>query len=127
MAMAGGPKRCGSGVLRLDPSDPIRPNRDRLVLLAGHASLLLCGLLQLAVDPWQPDVAIRRVRPARQVQGRRRGDGVLTRIGGWMVPSRPGIEAGPSGSTGTASCRLPTALWQESLTVRRGGRKHRCG
>jgi hypothetical protein len=65
----------------------------------------------------------RGVRPARQVRGRRRGDGVLTRIGGWMVPSCPRIEACPSGSTGTASCRLPTALWQESLTVRRGGRK----
>src|SRR5439155_26055637 len=34
-------------ILRYDPSDPIWPNRDRFVLSAGHASMLLYGLLNL--------------------------------------------------------------------------------
>src|SRR2546423_3374093 len=41
--------------LRFDPSNPIWPNRDRFVLSAGHASMLLYSLLHLtkvqAVDP----------------------------------------------------------------------------
>ena len=41
--------------LRFDPSDPIWPNRDRFVLSAGHASMLLYSLLHLAkVRPWTP-------------------------------------------------------------------------
>ena len=35
-------------VLRFDPQDPIWPNRDRFVLSAGHASMLLYGLLYLS-------------------------------------------------------------------------------
>src|SRR5262245_29795185 len=34
--------------LRFDPQDPIWPNRDRFVLSAGHASMLLYSLLHLA-------------------------------------------------------------------------------
>jgi transketolase len=34
--------------LRYDPEDPIWPNRDRFVLSAGHASMLLYSLLHLA-------------------------------------------------------------------------------
>jgi len=34
--------------LRFDPSDPLWPNRDRFVLSAGHASMLLYSLLHLA-------------------------------------------------------------------------------
>jgi len=34
--------------LRFDPHDPIWPNRDRFVLSAGHASMLLYSLLHLA-------------------------------------------------------------------------------
>jgi transketolase len=34
--------------LRFDPSDPIWPNRDRFVLSAGHASMLLYSMLHLA-------------------------------------------------------------------------------
>jgi transketolase len=41
--------------LRFDPDEPIWPNRDRFVLSAGHASMLLYSLLHLtgvkAVDP----------------------------------------------------------------------------
>src|SRR5437870_1976803 len=35
-------------LLRFDPDDPIWPNRDRFVLSAGHASMLLYALLHLA-------------------------------------------------------------------------------
>lgn len=35
-------------ILRYDPQDPIWPNRDRFVLSAGHASMLLYSLLHLA-------------------------------------------------------------------------------
>src|SRR5215471_10644847 len=35
-------------VLRFDPMDPIWPNRDRFVLSAGHASMLLYSVLHLA-------------------------------------------------------------------------------
>src|SRR5260221_2643647 len=34
--------------LRFDPAEPIWPNRDRFVLSAGHASMLLYSLLYLA-------------------------------------------------------------------------------
>jgi transketolase len=34
--------------LRFDPEDPIWPNRDRFILSAGHASMLLYSLLHLA-------------------------------------------------------------------------------
>jgi len=34
--------------LRFDPDDPIWPDRDRFVLSAGHASMLLYSLLHLA-------------------------------------------------------------------------------
>src|SRR5690242_17155256 len=43
--------------LRYDPSDPLWPNRDRFVLSAGHASMLLYALLHLA--------AVRRVEAGR--------------------------------------------------------------
>src|ERR1700687_5313926 len=36
------------GFLRYDPSDPLWPNRDRFVLSAGHASMLLYSVLHLA-------------------------------------------------------------------------------
>jgi len=36
------------GILRYDPADPLWPNRDRFVLSAGHASMLLYALLHLA-------------------------------------------------------------------------------
>ena len=34
--------------LRFDPADPIWPGRDRFVLSAGHASMLLYSMLHLA-------------------------------------------------------------------------------
>src|SRR4051794_38744246 len=55
MAMAPVAYELGQRHLRCDPEDPTWPNRDRFVLSAGHASMLLYSLLHLArvkaVDP----------------------------------------------------------------------------
>ena len=48
--------------LRFDPQDPIWPNRDRFVLSAGHASMLLYALLHLA--------GVNAVNPAVRGAGR---------------------------------------------------------
>ena len=48
--------------LRFDPEDPIWPNRDRFVLSAGHASMLLYSLLYLA--------GVKAVDPEYEVLGR---------------------------------------------------------
>jgi len=48
MAMAPAAYTLWSRYLRYDPADPTWPNRDRFVLSAGHASMLLYGLLHLA-------------------------------------------------------------------------------
>ena len=47
--------------LRFDPTDPIWPNRDRFVLSAGHASMLLYSLLHLA--------GVRAVNPSYEQLG----------------------------------------------------------
>jgi transketolase len=62
-------------ILRFDPDDPIWPNRDRFVLSAGHASMLLYSILHLtetkAVDPdyeilGRPSVSLDDIRTFRQ-------------------------------------------------------------
>ena len=47
MAMAPVVYTLWQSFLRLDPEDPIWPNRDRFVLSAGHASMLLYAMLHL--------------------------------------------------------------------------------
>src|SRR4051812_45510618 len=47
--------------LRFDPEHPIWPNRDRFVLSAGHASMLLYSLLHLA--------GVKAVNPKYEVLG----------------------------------------------------------
>ena len=63
--------------LRFDPEDPIWPNRDRFVLSAGHASMLLYSLLHLAgvkaVNPkyevlGRPSVALEDIERFRQIE-----------------------------------------------------------
>jgi transketolase len=65
--------------LRFDPDDPIWPNRDRFVLSAGHASMLLYSLLFLArvkaVDPdyeivGQPAVSLDDIKNFRQLDSK---------------------------------------------------------
>ena len=68
--------------LRFDPADPIWPNRDRFVLSAGHASMLLYALLFLAevqaVDPeyevvGEPAVSLEDIKSFRQLDSRAPG------------------------------------------------------
>ena len=63
-------------VLRFDPDDPIWPNRDRFVLSAGHASMLLYAMLHLtrvkAVDAryerlGEPAVTLEDIKRFRQI------------------------------------------------------------
>jgi transketolase len=68
--------------LRFDPAHPIWPNRDRFVLSAGHASMLLYSLLYLAevqaVDPdyetlGEPAVGLGDIERFRQLDSRAPG------------------------------------------------------
>jgi transketolase len=68
--------------LRFDPEDPIWPGRDRFVLSAGHASMLLYSLLHLAgvraVDPdyeivGEPAVSLDDIESFRQLDSRAPG------------------------------------------------------
>ena len=68
--------------LRFDPAAPIWPNRDRFVLSAGHASMLLYSLLHLtkvqAVDPdyevvGQPSVSLEDIENFRQLDSKTPG------------------------------------------------------
>jgi transketolase len=68
--------------LRFDPADPIWPGRDRFVLSAGHASMLLYALLHLAdvqaVDPdyetlGRPSVSLADIESFRQLGSRAPG------------------------------------------------------
>jgi transketolase len=68
--------------LRFDPADPIWPNRDRFVLSAGHASMLLYALLYLtevqAVEPdyevvGKPSVSLEDIKRFRQLDSRAPG------------------------------------------------------
>jgi transketolase len=65
--------------LRFDPQDPIWPNRDRFVLSAGHASMLLYALLHLtgvkAVSKdyealGEPSVPLEAIKHFRQLDSR---------------------------------------------------------
>src|SRR5436190_6282380 len=68
--------------LRFDPADPVWPNRDRFVLSAGHASMLLYSLLHLAdvrsVDPdyetlGEPAVSMEDITSFRQLDSHAAG------------------------------------------------------
>ena len=52
--------------LRFDPDHPIWPNRDRFVLSAGHASMLLYAMLHLT--------GVKAVNPKYETLGRAVGD-----------------------------------------------------
>src|SRR6476646_3100832 len=65
--------------LRFDPAEPIWPNRDRFVLSAGHASMLLYSMLFLtgvrAVDPdyevvGEPAVSLDDIKRFRQLDSK---------------------------------------------------------
>ena len=65
--------------LQFDPADPVWPNRDRFVLSAGHASMLLYSILHLtgvkAVDPQyetlgHPSVSLDDIKRFRQLDSK---------------------------------------------------------
>jgi transketolase len=69
-------------VLRYDPADPIWPNRDRFVLSAGHASMLLYSLLHLTgvkavSDKYEttggPAVSLDEIKKFRQIDSKTPG------------------------------------------------------
>ena len=73
------PTPSGNSFLRFDPADPIWPNRDRFVLSAGHASMLLYSLLHLtgvrSVDPkyeilGEPSVPLESIKKFRQLDSK---------------------------------------------------------
>src|SRR5881409_3202778 len=79
MAMAPVAYALWQRVLRFDPADPIWPNRDRFVLSAGHASMLLWALLHLtgtkAVNasyevPGEPSETLDDIRRFRQLDSK---------------------------------------------------------
>jgi transketolase len=68
--------------LRYDPADPVWPNRDRFVLSAGHASMLLYSMLFLAgvrrvdsdyVVHDEPAVSLHEIEEFRQLHSRTPG------------------------------------------------------
>jgi transketolase len=64
--------------LRYDPADPAWPNRDRFVLSAGHASMLLYGMLHLAgvasgKGDNRPAVSLDDIKAFRQIGSRTPG------------------------------------------------------
>ena len=82
MAMAPVAYELWQRFLRFDPDDPIWPNRDRFVLSAGHASMLLYSLLHLArvqaVDPdyetiGELSVKLEDIKHFRQLDSRAAG------------------------------------------------------
>ncbi|MBI3866160.1 MAG: transketolase [Planctomycetia bacterium] len=69
-------------VMRYDPADPIWPNRDRFVLSAGHASMLLYSLLHLTgvkavSDKYEttggPAVSLDEIKKFRQLDSKTPG------------------------------------------------------
>ncbi|MDR3438597.1 MAG: transketolase [Telmatospirillum sp.] len=60
--------------LRFDPNHPVWPNRDRFVLSAGHASMLLYAVLHLtgvkAIDAAEPAVTLEDIKRFRQLDSK---------------------------------------------------------
>ncbi len=110
--------------LRFDPQDPIWPNRDRFVLSAGHASMLLYSLLFLtgvrAVDPdyeieGTPAVSLDDIKAFRQLDSKCPGHPEYR----WTS----GVEAttGPLGQGVATSVGMAVAsLWQAAYFNRPG-------
>ena len=100
--------------LRFDPEDPIWPNRDRFVLSAGHASMLLYSLLHLArvkaVDPdyetlGELSVKLEDIKHFRQLDSRAPGHPEYRWTSGVEATTGPlGQGVGVSVGMAIASC-----------------------
>ena len=95
--------------LRYDPSDPNWPNRDRFVLSAGHASMLLYALLHLARVPrldgsretGKPAVSLDDIKNFRQLDSVTPGHPEYGRTTGIEVTTGP-LGQGCGDSVGMA-------------------------
>jgi transketolase len=116
MAMAPVAYTLWNDFLRFDPADPIWPNRDRFVLSAGHASMLLYALLHLAgvraVDREyhrldHPAVSLNDIRHFRQL------DSVCTGHPEYRLTTGVETTTGPLGQGCANSVGMAIAgLWQ---------------
>jgi len=96
--------------LRFDPEDPIWPNRDRFVLSAGHASMLLYSMLHLtgvkSVDPHyevlgQPSVTLDDIKHFRQLGSKCPGHPEYRMVSGVETTTGP-LGQGVATSVGMA-------------------------
>jgi transketolase len=110
--------------LRFDPADPIWPSRDRFVLSAGHASMLLYSLLHLAgvkaVDPkyevvGDPAVSLEDIESFRQLDSRAPGHPEYRWTSGVETTTGP-LGQGVATSVGMAIA----AKWQSARYDRPG-------
>ncbi len=70
MALAPLTVRLWQQFLRFDPLDPAWPNRDRFVLSAGHASMLLYSMIHLAGvtrEDGTPAISLEDIENFRQL------------------------------------------------------------
>jgi transketolase len=110
--------------LRFDPADPIWPNRDRFVLSAGHASMLLYSLLFLAgvkaVDPdyeveGTPAVSLDDIKSFRQLDSKCPGHPEYRWTSGVETTTGP-LGQGVATSVGMAVA----SVWQAAYFNRPG-------
>jgi transketolase len=110
--------------LRYDPDDPLWPNRDRFVLSAGHASMLLYALLHLAgvkrvgaKDEPLPDAAVTLddIKQFRQLDSRTPGHPEYRLTAGVETTTGP-LGQGVATSVGMAIA----GLWQAAHFNRPG-------
>jgi transketolase len=96
--------------LRYDPNDPVWPNRDRFVLSAGHASMLLYSLLHLAgvkgvsaeyrlLD--EPAVSLEEIKRFRQLDSKTPGHPEYRMTSGVETTTGP-LGQGVANSVGMA-------------------------
>ncbi len=99
--------------LRFDPEDPVWPNRDRFILSAGHASMLLYAVLHLAgvkaVKPHQEgssdlSVTLEDIKRFRQLESRCPGHPEYRWTAGVEMTTGP-LGQGTATSVGIALAR----------------------
>jgi transketolase len=110
--------------LRFDPAEPIWPNRDRFVLSAGHASMLLYSLLHLtgvrAVDPdyevlGRQSVTLDDIKSFRQLDSKAAGHPEYRWTSGVETTTGP-LGQGVATSVGMAIA----GMWQAAYFNRPG-------
>ena len=95
--------------LRYDPANPLWPGRDRFVLSAGHASMLLYSTLFLAQTRQldangkptdKPAVSLEEIERFRQLGSKTPGH----RLGGTSVSARSCLTVRPPSLSGEPAC-----------------------